>query len=110
MGKDHSHEQSVKLIKSNTGVGNIFDSKDAMDTHIMALPEKLKAIAQFEEFTDVLGTHDFDAEEHHEESLAFQKRFGKDVKAVQNELKKKGNPFLPESGPRLKSYGQHGDG
>ena len=109
MGIDHSHEQSVKLIKSNTGIGNIFDSKDAMYAHIMALPEKLKAIAQFEEFTNVLGTQDSDAVEHHEESLAFQKRFGKDVKAVYNELKKTGNPFLPESGPRLKSYGQHGD-
>ena len=109
MGKDHSHEQSVKLIKSNTGVGNIFDSKDAMDTHIMALPEKLKAIGQFEEFTDVLGNQDSDTVMHHEESLAFQKRFGKDVKAVYNQLKKKGNPFLPECGPRLKSYGRHGD-
>ena len=109
MGKDHSHEQSVKLIKSNTGVGNIFDSKDAMDTHIMALPEKMKAISQFEEFTDVLGTKDYDSTAHLEESLTFQKRFGKDVKAVYTLLQNKGNPFLPESGPRLKSYGHHGD-
>ena len=56
-----------------------------------------------------MGTQDSDAVEHHEESLTFQKRFGKDVKAVYNLLKKKGNPFLPESGPRLKSYGRHGD-
>ena len=65
---------SLSLIKSNTGVGNIFDSKYAMDTHIMALPEKLKAISQFEEFSDVLGNQDSDAVEHHEESLTFQKR------------------------------------
>ena len=43
----------VKLIKSNTGVENIFDSKDAMDTHIMTFPEKMKAISQFKVFTNV---------------------------------------------------------
>ena len=98
-GKDHTHEQSVKLIKSNTEVGNIFDSKVAMDTHIMALPEKIKAISQFEEFTDVVGTKDFDSTAHLEDSLTFQNRFYKDVKAVYTPLKNKGNAFLPGSGP-----------
>ena len=104
MGKDHSNEQqSVKLIKRNTGVGNIFiDSNDAMDTHIMALQEMMKSISQFDEFTDVLGTKGFDSTAHLEDSLTFQKGFGKDVKAVYTQLKIKGNPFLPKSGPRLK--------
>ena len=93
-GADYSHEQSVKLIKSNTGVGNSFDSNDGMNTHIMALPEKLKAIVQFNEFTDVLGTQDTHDTKHHEESLSFQKRFGKDMKAVYNELERKGIHFL----------------
>ena len=75
----------------------------------MALPEKMKAISQFEEFTDVLGTKDYDSTAQLEESLTFQKRFSKDVKAVYTLLQNKGNPFLPESGPRLKSYGHHGD-
>ena len=102
MDKDQSHEQSVKLVKSNTEVANIFDKKEAMDIHIMARPEKLKAIAQFEEFTDVLDTHDFNSMEHHEESLVFQKRFGNNVKQVYCELKRKGSPYLLEIGPRLK--------
>ena len=74
MAKDQSYEQTVKLVKSDTGIGNIFDKKDRMDTHIMALPEKLKAIAQFEEFTDI----SFDTSKntnHHDESVAFQKQF-----------------------------------
>ena len=53
MGKDQSHEQSVKLMKSDSGIANLFDRKDTMDKHVMALPEKLKAIAQFEEFSQI---------------------------------------------------------
>ena len=108
MAKDQSHEQTVKLVKSDTGIGNIFDRKDTMDTHIMALPEKLKAITQFEEFTDISS----DASEntnHHEESVAFQKRFFTDVKNVIDEIKKRGNPFSPDTGPRLRSLSDSGD-
>ena len=39
---------------------------------------------------------------HHEESVAFQKKFF-------TEIKKRGNPLLPENEPRLKSLSQTGD-
>ena len=46
---------------------------------------------------------------HHEESVAFQKKFFTDVKNVISEIKKRGNPLLPENEPRLKSLSQTGD-
>ena len=79
-----------------------------MDNHVKALPEKLKAISQSEEFTDVFSKRSDDMK-HHEESVAFQKKFFTDVKNVISEIKKRGNPFLPENGPRLKSLSQTGD-
>ena len=67
IGKDHSHEQSVKLIKSDSGIANIFDNKDTMDTHIMALPEKILSISQFEkQYVATESTYESSA--HHEEA------------------------------------------
>ena len=82
IGKDHSHEQSVKFMKSDSGIQNLFDKKDAMDIHIMALPEKISAIAHFEEYNAVLAALEFNPIEQHEESLSIQKRFSRNVKAV----------------------------
>ena len=41
LGKYQSHEQSEKFMKSDSRIANLFDKKDTIDTHIMALPEKL---------------------------------------------------------------------
>ncbi|MES9879449.1 MAG: hypothetical protein ABW185_01030 [Sedimenticola sp.] len=98
--KDHSHEQTTKTFKSASGVSNLYDTPDTMDEHIMAFPEKLQAITEFEEAAGITGADNIHIE-HHEEGHSIQVRFTKDVQSVIEVLRRQGSPFLPENGPEL---------
>ena len=97
--KDHSHEQTTKVMKSDGGISNIYDNPDTMDEHILALPEKLRAVAEFEEAAEITST--FADMGHHEESDSLQQHFTKDVTSLLEVMRACGNPFLKESGPDL---------
>ena len=96
--KDHSHEQTTKLCESASGVANLFDMSDTMDEHVMALNEKLQALADFEDAADISATAQHLG--HHEEGHSLQMRFAKDVLSVISVLRPR-NPFLPHNGPDL---------
>ena len=97
--KDHSHEQTTKIVKGDGGVSNIYDSPDTLEEHILALPEKLRAIAEFEEAAEISA--ECPDIGHHEESGSLQHRFSKDVLSLLEVMRAQGNPFLDESGPDL---------
>ena len=96
--KDHSHEQTTKLCKSASRVANLFDMPDTMDEHVMALNEKLQALAAFEDAADIGATAQHLV--HNEEGHSLQMRFANDVLSVINVLRPR-NPFLPHNGPDL---------
>ncbi|MES9881863.1 MAG: hypothetical protein ABW185_13375 [Sedimenticola sp.] len=97
--KDHSHEQTTKVMKSDGGISNIYDNPDTLDDHILALPEKLRAIAEFEEAAKTVSA--LPDLGHHEESESIQKQFAKDVTSLLEVMRASGNPFLKDSGPDL---------
>ena len=99
IAKDHSHEQTTKMVKGDSGVSNIYDSPDTLEKHILALPEKLRAIAEFEEAAEIGA--DLPDIGHHEESGSLQHRFSKDVVSLLEVMRAQGNPFLNENGPDL---------
>ena len=71
---------------------------DTMDEHVMALNEKLQALAAFEDAADIGATAQHLG--HHEEGHSLQMRFAKDVFSVISVLRPR-NPLLPHNGPRL---------
>ena len=68
-----------------------------MDEHIVALPEKLRVIAEFEETAEIMST--FAHLGHHEQSDGVQQHFAKDVTSLLEVMRACGNPLLKESGP-----------
>ena len=94
--KDHSHEQTTKLSIGASGVANPFDMSDTMDEHVMALNEKLQALAAFEDAADIGATAQHLG--HHEEGHSLQMRFAKDDLSVISVLRPR-NPLLPHNGP-----------
>lgn len=75
ISKDHIHEQTTKVMKSDGGISNIYDNPDTMVDHILALPEKLRAIAEFEEAAEIMST--LPDLGHHQESYNLQLCFCK---------------------------------
>ena len=71
---------------------------DTMDEHVMALNEKLQALAAFEDAADIDATAQYLS--HHEKGHSLQMRFAKDVLSVISVLRPR-NPFLPHNGPDL---------
>ena len=68
-----------------------------MDEHILALPENVRAVVEFEEAAEIMST--FADLGHHEESDSLQQHFAKDVTSLLEVMWTCGNPFLKESGP-----------
>ena len=71
-----------------------------MSEHVMGLSEKLQAINDFEEVTDIFTS--FHNMEHHEEGSGYQDKFAKDVLSVREILRPK-NPFSLQNGCDLVS-------
>ena len=71
---------------------------DTMDEHVMALNEKLQALAAFEDAADIGATAQHLC--HHEEGHSLQMRFAKDDLLVFSVLRPI-NPFLSHNGPDL---------
>ncbi len=80
-----------RLSRVTSGVSNLYDTPDTMDEHIMAFPEKLQAITEFEEAAGITGADNIHIE-HHEEGHSIQVRFTKDVQSVIEVLRRQGSP------------------
>ena len=74
----------------------MYDDKDAIALYMLAGPDSVRLIDQFE---SVLKMADSSVA-HHEESLALQQRFITDVKKFMDVLRDRGNPFQ-EKNPDL---------
>lgn len=94
--KDHSHEQPTMLCKSASEVVNHFYMPYTMGEHMMALNEKLQALAAFEDAADTGATAQHLG--HREEDHSLQMTFANVVLSVFNVLRPK-NPLLPQNGP-----------
>ena len=54
--KDHSHEQTTKVMKSDGSISNIYNNPGTLDDCNLALSEKLRAVAESEEATEIMST------------------------------------------------------
>ena len=103
--KDHSHEQATKTLEGASCVANICDRPDTMDEHVMVLPEKRQALANFEAAADIVsGATSSTFHGHHEEGHIIQTRFANAVTSLIGILRNKGNPFLSRNGPDLVTF------
>ena len=76
-----------------------------MDEHILALPEKLRVVAEFEETTEIMST--FAHLGHHEQSDSLQQHFAKDITSLQEVMRACGNTLLKGSGPDRITLDRH---
>lgn len=73
--KNHSHEQTTKVMESDGSISNIYEYPDTLDDHILALPEKPRVIAGFKQAAESMST--LPDRGHHEVSEILQQRFAK---------------------------------
>ena len=103
MAKDQSHEHSNRKLQAGAGgLSDMYDDTDAITLYMLAGPESVRLIDEFE---TVQNKHDSSVA-HHEESPALQKRFMTDVTKLMNVLRDRGNPFL-ETGQELVTIDTH---
>eukprot|EP00794_Sanderia_malayensis_P004062 gene4062-4614_t len=94
IGVDHAHEQNNKVVKGDGGVIRILDQPNALMKWMMAGPEMSLMVDECE---SLLRNKDKDdSSKRHEDTLAFEKKFKKDVKAFADILEGEGNPFEEE--------------
>ena len=92
---DQAHEQMNRLIKGSAGAVGLFDNPQAFQRWMVAGPEVTRMLVEYETYIsddDVQITSS-----HHEMVPCFQKRFQKDVKALQVVFQDIGNPFRDDS-------------
>ena len=89
---DQAHEQNNKIIKDDGGAIGILHSPKALMRWMVGGPEVARMISQYNESMK----DDPDSRSHHENTVAFEKRFRKDVRALVEAFEKEGNPFEEE--------------
>ena len=100
MGLDQRHEQHNKDIKGDVGVLGLTEDQDKLQRWMVCGPEVARAVAEFES-SSVLQKEETTTFRHHEQTLAFQKRFSKHVNSMTEEFQKLGNPFMDFYGEEL---------
>ena len=103
IAKDQSHEQSNKKLQAGGGgLSDMYDDSGAIALYMLAGPESVRLIDQFESVLTVSES----SIAHHEEAPALQRRFITDVKKFMGVLRERGNPFL-ETGHELVAIDTH---
>lgn len=93
IAKDQSHEQMNKVLKGKGGASDLYDDTDAIALYMLAGPDCVRIIEEFERLHKIPTTSTC----HHEEAASLQSRFLKDVKSFVNVVTAMGNPFLETS-------------
>ena len=89
---DQAHEQNNKVIKDDGGAIGILHSPKALMRWMVGGPEVARMISEYNESIK----DDLESRSHHENTVAFEKRFRKDVAALVDAFEKEGNPFEEE--------------
>ena len=92
------NEETTKLCKGPSGVANLFDMPDIMGEYVMALHEKLQALAAFEDAADIGATAQHLG--RHEDGHRLQMKIANDVLSVISVLRPK-HRFVPQNDPDL---------
>lgn len=87
MSIDQAHEQMNAVIKGDGGVVGITESETALTRWIIASPEIVRLLSEFEGHVE--GVSD----EHHEQKPGHQKRFQQHILSLMQVFQDVGNPF-----------------
>ena len=87
MSIDQAHEQMNPVIKGDGGVVGITESETALTRWIIASPEIVRLLSEFEGHVE--GVSD----EHHEQKPGHQKRFQQHILSLMQVFQDVGNPF-----------------
>ena len=94
MAKDQSHEHSNRKLQADGGgLSDLYDNADAIALYMLAGPDFVRLIDEFE----TVQTLRDPSVAHHEESPALLRRFIKDVGRFMDVLRDSGNTFLETS-------------
>ena len=91
MGIEQCHEQLNELVKGEGGAIGLTEDEDRQK--VVCRPEVARIVMKFEENSVLKQTRKTEYK-HHEEIVAFQKRFKTHVDCLVSEIKKFGNPFI----------------
>ena len=89
IAKDQAHEQNNKLVKIEGGVVDILDSNIALMKWMVAGPEMIRILRDFEEANNVRS----EEVNHHEDTDTFERQFRKDLLSFRNTFEEMGSPF-----------------
>ena len=90
IAKDQSHEQMNKVLQGNCGASDLYDDTDAIALYMLAGPECVRMIDEFEMVNKV----PLESTGHHEEAHSLQCKFLNDVQSFTKVVNGMGNPFL----------------
>jgi len=90
IAKDRSHKQTNKVFQGNGRASDLYDYKDAIALYILAGPDCVRIIEEFERVHKQLEL----STGHHEEARSLQSRFLQDVQSFMKVVIAMGNPFL----------------
>ena len=82
-----------KLVKGEGGAIDLIEDEDRHRNWMVCGPEVARIVMEFEENSVLKQTRKTEYK-HHEEIVAFQKRFKTHVDCLVSEIKKFGNPFI----------------
>ena len=96
---DHAHEQNNSLVKGDGGAIGLTQNPTALRRWTVGGPEVARTIQEFElSIEQQTGVRSGATEKlHHEQSPSKQTAFLKDVKALANQIRIFGNPFLEKT-------------
>ena len=86
MGIDQCHEQLNKLVKGEGGATGLTEDEDRLRKWIVCGPEVARIVMEFEENSVLKQTRKTEYR-HHEETVAFQKRFKTHGDCLVSEIK-----------------------
>ena len=89
IAEDQANEQNNKLVKIEGGAVGILDSNIALMKWMVAGPEMIRILRDFEEANNVRS----EEVNHHEDTYTFKRQFRKDVLSFRNTFEEMGSPF-----------------
>ena len=91
---DQVHEQLNAAVKGEGGIIGITENEAALKRWMVAGPEIAAVLSEYE---DRFCQKRTSSDKHHEQCMATQQQFCKDVKSIVKCIEEKGNPFMEDS-------------
>ncbi|KAJ8353418.1 hypothetical protein SKAU_G00209850 [Synaphobranchus kaupii] len=91
---DQAHEQENKNVKGSGGAVGLTENPNAFRRWMLSGPEMARLLKEFEE--EYLQEDDKESFQHHEQGLATQKTFQRQVISLSETIRRMGNPFFDD--------------